>query len=102
MVLSTYNSGTFLLFQGSCFIRTDQLDGETDWKLKVAVSCTQRLPALGVSTVITPSFIVIFFSIVRSVLFIPINLINGLIIFENNFFITKFIENYAHVISLVS
>ncbi|NXD67332.1 ATP9B ATPase, partial [Eolophus roseicapillus] len=34
---------------GSCFIRTDQLDGETDWKLKVAVSCTQRLPALGVS-----------------------------------------------------
>nr|XP_035127296.2 probable phospholipid-transporting ATPase IIB isoform X5 [Callithrix jacchus] len=33
---------------GSCFIRTDQLDGETDWKLKVAVSCTQRLPALGV------------------------------------------------------
>uniref|UniRef100_A0A8C6XBQ7 Phospholipid-transporting ATPase n=1 Tax=Naja naja TaxID=35670 RepID=A0A8C6XBQ7_NAJNA len=34
-------------FFGSCFIRTDQLDGETDWKLKVAVSCTQRLPALG-------------------------------------------------------
>ncbi|XP_053427309.1 probable phospholipid-transporting ATPase IIB isoform X5 [Nycticebus coucang] len=32
---------------GSCFIRTDQLDGETDWKLKVAVSCTQRLPTLG-------------------------------------------------------
>ncbi|XP_037661591.1 probable phospholipid-transporting ATPase IIB isoform X6 [Choloepus didactylus] len=32
---------------GSCFIRTDQLDGETDWKLKVAVSYTQRLPALG-------------------------------------------------------
>ncbi|XP_045881811.1 probable phospholipid-transporting ATPase IIB isoform X5 [Meles meles] len=32
---------------GSCFIRTDQLDGETDWKPKVAVSCTQRLPALG-------------------------------------------------------
>ncbi|XP_054984045.1 probable phospholipid-transporting ATPase IIB isoform X2 [Sorex araneus] len=35
---------------GSCFIRTDQLDGETDWKLKVAVSCTQRLPALGEDT----------------------------------------------------
>uniref|UniRef100_A0A8D0GLU8 Phospholipid-transporting ATPase n=1 Tax=Sphenodon punctatus TaxID=8508 RepID=A0A8D0GLU8_SPHPU len=33
--------------KSSCFIRTDQLDGETDWKLKVAVSCTQRLPALG-------------------------------------------------------
>uniref|UniRef100_A0A4W4EH53 Phospholipid-transporting ATPase n=1 Tax=Electrophorus electricus TaxID=8005 RepID=A0A4W4EH53_ELEEL len=30
---------------GACFIRTDQLDGETDWKLKVAVACTQRLPA---------------------------------------------------------
>uniref|UniRef100_A0A8C7GNL7 Phospholipid-transporting ATPase n=1 Tax=Oncorhynchus kisutch TaxID=8019 RepID=A0A8C7GNL7_ONCKI len=35
------------VFLGSCFIRTDQLDGETDWKLKVAVICTQRLPALG-------------------------------------------------------
>ncbi|XP_039676377.1 probable phospholipid-transporting ATPase IIB isoform X1 [Perca fluviatilis] len=32
---------------GGCFIRTDQLDGETDWKLKVAVGCTQRLPAVG-------------------------------------------------------
>ncbi|XP_028316949.1 putative phospholipid-transporting ATPase IIB isoform X4 [Gouania willdenowi] len=32
---------------GACFIRTDQLDGETDWKLKVAVCCTQRLPAVG-------------------------------------------------------
>uniref|UniRef100_A0A8C5CGW2 Phospholipid-transporting ATPase n=1 Tax=Gadus morhua TaxID=8049 RepID=A0A8C5CGW2_GADMO len=30
---------------GSCFIRTDQLDGETDWKLKIAVVCTQRLAA---------------------------------------------------------
>lgn len=35
-------------FSGSCFIRTDQLDGETDWKLKVAVACTQRLLAVGV------------------------------------------------------
>uniref|UniRef100_A0A8C1G3B6 Phospholipid-transporting ATPase n=1 Tax=Cyprinus carpio TaxID=7962 RepID=A0A8C1G3B6_CYPCA len=33
--------------QSSCFIRTDQLDGETDWKLRIAVACTQRLPALG-------------------------------------------------------
>ncbi|XP_030203043.1 putative phospholipid-transporting ATPase IIB isoform X2 [Gadus morhua] len=32
---------------GSCFIRTDQLDGETDWKLKIAVVCTQRLAAVG-------------------------------------------------------
>ncbi|XP_067928556.1 probable phospholipid-transporting ATPase IIB [Watersipora subatra] len=30
---------------GACFIRTDQLDGETDWKLKLAVEPTQRLTA---------------------------------------------------------
>ena len=29
---------------GSCFVRTDQLDGETDWKLRVAVERTQALP----------------------------------------------------------
>ncbi|KAI9317915.1 hypothetical protein BX666DRAFT_2018742 [Dichotomocladium elegans] len=29
---------------GSCFIRTDQLDGETDWKLRLAVPSLQRLP----------------------------------------------------------
>uniref|UniRef100_A0A8B9KV55 Phospholipid-transporting ATPase n=1 Tax=Astyanax mexicanus TaxID=7994 RepID=A0A8B9KV55_ASTMX len=28
----------------SCFLRTDQLDGETDWKLRLPVACTQRLP----------------------------------------------------------
>lgn len=28
---------------GSCFIRTDQLDGETDWKLRIAVPYTQNL-----------------------------------------------------------
>ncbi len=28
---------------GSCFVRTDQLDGETDWKLKLAVPMTQKL-----------------------------------------------------------
>merc|ERR1740128_338595 len=27
---------------GSCFIRTDQLDGETDWKLRLAVAETQK------------------------------------------------------------
>uniref|UniRef100_A0A8C4SGD0 Phospholipid-transporting ATPase n=1 Tax=Erpetoichthys calabaricus TaxID=27687 RepID=A0A8C4SGD0_ERPCA len=32
---------------GSCFLRTDQLDGETDWKLRLPVSCTQRLPTAG-------------------------------------------------------
>ncbi|CDJ67463.1 phospholipid-transporting ATPase, P-type, putative [Eimeria necatrix] len=30
---------------GSCFVRTDQLDGETDWKLRRAVNLTQHLPA---------------------------------------------------------
>ncbi|EGN94742.1 hypothetical protein SERLA73DRAFT_114202 [Serpula lacrymans var. lacrymans S7.3] len=29
---------------GTCFIRTDQLDGETDWKLRVAVPACQKLP----------------------------------------------------------
>ena len=28
---------------GACFIRTDQLDGETDWKLRLAVTPTQEL-----------------------------------------------------------
>ncbi|CAD5208340.1 unnamed protein product [Bursaphelenchus xylophilus] len=28
---------------GACFIRTDQLDGETDWKLRIAMPCTQNL-----------------------------------------------------------
>ncbi|KAF8542246.1 phospholipid-translocating P-type ATPase [Trichophaea hybrida] len=30
---------------GEAFIRTDQLDGETDWKLRMAPSLTQGLPA---------------------------------------------------------
>ncbi|KAJ2850549.1 putative aminophospholipid-translocase [Coemansia brasiliensis] len=29
---------------GACFVRTDQLDGETDWKLRIAVPPTQKLP----------------------------------------------------------
>lgn len=28
---------------GASFIRTDQLDGETDWKLRIAVPVTQNL-----------------------------------------------------------
>jgi phospholipid-translocating ATPase len=28
---------------GACFIRTDQLDGETDWKLRLAVQATRTL-----------------------------------------------------------
>ena len=36
---------------GSCFIRTDQLDGETDWKLRLAVTKTQVSSVdLGVHT----------------------------------------------------
>ncbi len=31
---------------GTCFVRTDQLDGETDWKLRVALSRTQRMTDL--------------------------------------------------------
>lgn len=34
--------------EGTCFVRTDQLDGETDWKLKIAVADTQRLGDKGV------------------------------------------------------
>lgn len=30
---------------GAVFIRTDQLDGETDWKLRLAVPQTQKLGA---------------------------------------------------------
>ncbi|EFP01045.1 hypothetical protein GCK72_001413 [Caenorhabditis remanei] len=29
---------------GACFIRTDQLDGETDWKLRIPIPYTQHLP----------------------------------------------------------
>jgi magnesium-transporting ATPase (P-type) len=32
---------------GTCFIRTDQLDGETDWKLRVAGTATQKLADVG-------------------------------------------------------
>lgn len=35
--------------EGSCFIRTDQLDGETDWKLKIAVRETQKMGEHGVA-----------------------------------------------------
>ncbi|EJT48956.1 phospholipid-transporting ATPase [Trichosporon asahii var. asahii CBS 2479] len=37
--------------EGTCFIRTDQLDGETDWKLKVAVAETQALGEANVGTI---------------------------------------------------
>lgn len=29
--------------EGSLFIKTDQLDGETDWKLRRAVRLTQKI-----------------------------------------------------------
>ena len=28
---------------GTCFVRTDQLDGETDWKLRTALPTSQKL-----------------------------------------------------------
>lgn len=28
---------------GAVFVRTDQLDGETDWKLRLAIPATQKL-----------------------------------------------------------
>ncbi|XP_053212313.1 probable phospholipid-transporting ATPase IIA [Panonychus citri] len=31
---------------GACFIRTDQLDGETDWKLRLAVPATQEFDSI--------------------------------------------------------
>lgn len=34
--------------EGTCFIRTDQLDGETDWKLRVAPGETQRMGEAGI------------------------------------------------------
>lgn len=37
--------------EGTCFIRTDQLDGETDWKLKVAVAETQALGEANVGAI---------------------------------------------------
>lgn len=33
---------------GTCFIRTDQLDGETDWKLRIAAPFTQSLEDISV------------------------------------------------------
>jgi len=44
-----------LLLLGSVFVRTDQLDGETDWKLRVAVPpCQQQLHSDQVSIVEQP------------------------------------------------
>ncbi|KAJ4480845.1 protein transporter [Lentinula aciculospora] len=34
---------------GTCFVRTDQLDGETDWKMRIGVSETQGLGEAGVA-----------------------------------------------------
>ncbi|CAF2049032.1 unnamed protein product, partial [Rotaria magnacalcarata] len=35
---------------GTCFIRTDQLDGETDWKLRIATPMTQSLEDISILT----------------------------------------------------
>ena len=37
---------------GTCFVRTDQLDGETDWKLRVAAPTCQALATNEVGHVI--------------------------------------------------
>lgn len=37
VILSTHDE------TGTVFIKTDQLDGETDWKLRKALACTQRI-----------------------------------------------------------
>ncbi|WVN86015.1 uncharacterized protein L203_101173 [Cryptococcus depauperatus CBS 7841] len=37
--------------EGTCFIRTDQLDGETDWKLKVAIKETQKMGEAHVGSI---------------------------------------------------
>ena len=49
---------------GSCFVRTDQLDGETDWKLRLAIPATQNIPMGTVSS--TDDTRVIVFSHVAS------------------------------------
>ena len=38
---------------GTCFVRTDQLDGETDWKLRVATPTCQALASNEVGHVIS-------------------------------------------------
>ncbi|KAF5389366.1 hypothetical protein D9757_004373 [Collybiopsis confluens] len=35
---------------GTCFVRTDQLDGETDWKMRVSVAETQAMGETGIAT----------------------------------------------------
>lgn len=46
---------------GASFIRTDQLDGETDWKLRIAVPVTQNLVLDQVHFLCAPFFA--FFSV---------------------------------------
>ena len=36
-------------YVGSCFIKTDQLDGETDWKLRTSLPLLQQLQSDEVS-----------------------------------------------------
>ena len=38
-----------IFISGACFLRTDQMDGETDWKLRLTVPPCQRLPCDDVS-----------------------------------------------------
>lgn len=54
----------------------------------MAVSCTQRLPAIGVSTAIAVMWSD-FFCVVSSFLFVSANLFNALVVFFNDFFFTN-------------
>lgn len=40
-----------IFISGACFLRTDQMDGETDWKLRLTVPPCQRLPCDDVSEI---------------------------------------------------
>ncbi len=47
----TYYESNFVSTKGTCFVRTDQLDGETDWKLKVVPKqCLDKLTTDQVSS----------------------------------------------------
>jgi magnesium-transporting ATPase (P-type) len=54
---------------GTCFIRTDQLDGETDWKLRVAVPACQKLTSeqdlMGMDAEIYGACALVFFLLGR-------------------------------------
>lgn len=44
---------------GTVFVRTDQLDGETDWKVRESIKYTQQRGSLGVENIINESWSVL-------------------------------------------